>query len=81
MTGNFPHSDGTIEHPEEANPEIREALSARLDFTPAYRALFEDAYPDPGRAWRCRRTTRWSAPTTTSATRRSPTPWAASRNR
>lgn len=51
MTGNFPHSDGTIEHPEEANPEIREALSARLDFTPAYRALFEDAYPDrPGLA-------------------------------
>ncbi|MBX3023632.1 hypothetical protein KF840_01850 [bacterium] len=46
MTGNFPHSDGSIEDAEEANPEIREALTTRIDFTPAYRALFEEAYPD-----------------------------------
>lgn len=45
MTGNFPHADGQVEHPEEANPEIREAITARLDFTPAYRVLFEEAYP------------------------------------
>jgi cytochrome c peroxidase len=46
MTGDFPHFDGKVEEASEANPEIREALTARLDFTPAYRALFEEAYPD-----------------------------------
>lgn len=48
MTGDFPHFDGKVEEPSEANPEIRDALTGILDFTPAYRALFEEAYPaDP----------------------------------
>lgn len=46
MTGGFPHNDGIIEEPEENNPEVREGITTRLDFTPAYRALFEEAYPD-----------------------------------
>jgi cytochrome c peroxidase len=46
MTGDFPDGSGEIEEPDHANPEIRQALTARLDFTPAYRALFEEAYPD-----------------------------------
>jgi cytochrome c peroxidase len=46
MTGDFPHFDGKVEEASEANPEIREGLAARLDFTPAYRRLFEEAYPD-----------------------------------
>lgn len=45
MTGNFPDFTGEIEEPSHLNPEIRDALAARLDFTPAYRALFEEAYP------------------------------------
>lgn len=51
MTGDFPHFDGKIEEPEENNPEVREGIAARLDFMPAYRALFEEAYPDDP-AWR-----------------------------
>lgn len=48
MTGDFPHFDGIVEEPAEANLEIRDALAGILDFKPAYRALFEEAYPaDP----------------------------------
>lgn len=48
MTGDFPHFDGKVEEPAENNPEVREGLAARLDFIPAYRTLFEAAYPpDP----------------------------------
>jgi cytochrome c peroxidase len=46
MTGDFPHFDGKIEEDaEEAHTEIRSGIAARLDFMPAYRTLFEDAYP------------------------------------
>jgi cytochrome c peroxidase len=46
MTGDFPHFDGTIEEDaEEAHEEIRTGIAARLDFIPAYRQLFEEAYP------------------------------------
>lgn len=45
MTGDFPDFTGEIEEASHLNPEIREALTTRLDFTPAYRTLFEDAYP------------------------------------
>lgn len=46
MTGDFPHFDGTIEEDaEESHAEVRNGIAARLDFIPAYRALFEEAYP------------------------------------
>ena len=45
MTGDFPDFTGEIEEASHLNPEIRDALAARLDFTPAYRTLFEAAYP------------------------------------
>jgi len=46
MTGDFPHFDGTIEEDaEEAHAEIHDGIAGRVDFIPAYRALFEDAYP------------------------------------
>jgi cytochrome c peroxidase len=48
MTGDVPDFTGEIEEASHLNPEIREALTTRIDFTPAYRTLFEDAYPaDP----------------------------------
>lgn len=46
MTGNFPDSSGVPEEPEHFNAEVREAITARLDFTPTYRVLFEEAYPE-----------------------------------
>lgn len=45
MTGDFPDFTGVPEEPDHANPEIRTAIAGRLDFIPAYRALFEEAYP------------------------------------
>jgi len=45
MTGDFPEFTGVPEEAEHANPEIREALTGRIDFIPAYRTLFEEAYP------------------------------------
>lgn len=45
MTGDFPDFTGVPEEPEHLNFEARRALAARLDFIPAYRALFEEAYP------------------------------------
>jgi cytochrome c peroxidase len=46
MTGDFPHFDGKIEeNAEESHAEIRDGITGRIDFTPAYRALFEEAYP------------------------------------
>lgn len=45
MTGNFPDFGPVPEDPEHLNDEAREAIAARLDFIPAYRALFEQAYP------------------------------------
>lgn len=45
MTGDFPDFTGMIEEASHLNPEIREGLTTRLDFMPAYRALFEEAYP------------------------------------
>lgn len=45
MTGDFPDFTGEVEEPEHLNEEVRRALAARLDFIPAYRALFEAAYP------------------------------------
>src|SRR5262245_43893646 len=45
MTGDFPDFSGQVEEPEHLNEEVREALAARLDFIPAYRTLFEEAYP------------------------------------
>lgn len=46
MTGDFPHGDGKIEEDlEEAHEEVRNGIAARIDFIPAYRALFEEAYP------------------------------------
>lgn len=44
MAGDY-EGTGEIEELEHANPEIREAIVTRLDFDPAYRALFEAAYP------------------------------------
>jgi len=46
MTGDFPDFTGEIEEADHLNPEVREGLTTRLDFTPAYRALFEEAYPE-----------------------------------
>ncbi len=46
MTGDFPDFTGEIEEADHLNPEVRLALTSRLDFTPAYRALFEEAYPE-----------------------------------
>lgn len=46
MTGDYPHFDGKIEDDlEEAHNEVRHGIAARLDFIPAYRTLFEEAYP------------------------------------
>jgi cytochrome c peroxidase len=45
MTGDFPDFTGVPEDPEHLNEEAREAIAGRLDFIPAYRALFEEAYP------------------------------------
>jgi cytochrome c peroxidase len=45
MTGDFPDFTGVPEEPDHLNEEARRALAARLDFIPAYRTLFEDAYP------------------------------------
>ena len=46
MTGDFPHFDGKIEENlEESHAEIHNGITTRIDFTPAYRALFEEAYP------------------------------------
>jgi cytochrome c peroxidase len=46
MTGDYPHGDGKIEEDlEEAHEEVRNGIAARIDFIPAYRALFEEAYP------------------------------------
>ena len=45
MTGNFPDFGTIPEDPEHLNDEAREAIAGRLDFTPAYRALFMEAYP------------------------------------
>ncbi|MEO8603727.1 MAG: cytochrome c peroxidase [bacterium] len=46
MTGDFPHFDGKIEEDaEEAHDEVRDGIAGRLDFIPAYRSLFEEAYP------------------------------------
>lgn len=45
MTGDFPDFTGEIEEADHLNPEVRDGLTARLDFMPAYRALFEEAYP------------------------------------
>jgi cytochrome c peroxidase len=45
MTGDFPDFTGEVEEPEHLNEEVRNALAARLDFIPAYRTLFEEAYP------------------------------------
>ncbi len=44
MAGDY-EGTGEIEELEHANPEIREAIVTRLDFNPAYRTLFEAAYP------------------------------------
>lgn len=46
MTGDFPDFTGVPEDPEHLNFEARDALAGRLDFIPAYRALFEEAYPE-----------------------------------
>ena len=45
MTGNFPDFGNVPEEAEHLNFEARDALAGRLDFMPAYRALFEEAYP------------------------------------
>lgn len=45
MTGDFPDFTGVPEDPEHLNEEARRAIAARLDFIPAYRTLFEEAYP------------------------------------
>jgi cytochrome c peroxidase len=45
MTGDFPDFTGVPEEPDHLNEEARRALAARLDFIPAYRELFEEAYP------------------------------------
>lgn len=46
MTGDYPHLDGTLEEDEEErHTEVRNGIAGRLDFIPAYRALFEEAYP------------------------------------
>jgi len=46
MTGDYPHFDGKIEeNAEEAHEEVRNGIASRLDFIPAYRTLFEEAYP------------------------------------
>jgi cytochrome c peroxidase len=45
MTGDFPDFTGVPEEPEHLNFEARDALAGRLDFMPAYRVLFEEAYP------------------------------------
>jgi cytochrome c peroxidase len=45
MTGNYPDFGSVPEEPDHLNAEVRDALAGRLDFIPAYRALFEEAYP------------------------------------
>lgn len=45
MTGNFPDFGTVPEEPDHLNFEARDALAGRIDFMPAYRTLFEEAYP------------------------------------
>jgi len=45
MSGDYPHPGEPLEELEERNPEIRDGLAAILSQMPAYRSLFEEAYP------------------------------------
>ena len=45
MTGDFPHFGQPFEDAEERNPEVRDGIAFRISDTPAYRPLFEEAYP------------------------------------
>jgi cytochrome c peroxidase len=45
MSGDYPHPGQPLEEPEERNPEIRDGLAVGISQIPAYRVLFEEAYP------------------------------------
>lgn len=45
MSGDYPHPGEPLEELEERNPEIRDGLAIVVGHIPAYRSLFEEAYP------------------------------------